>query len=210
VVQDFERRTVDLPEDYVECFSFVTPVIEMPLYLGWLRKRYDSLGGSLRQRTIPDFNDLPDTFDIVVNCTGLESGVLLDDSEVYPVRGQIIRVRSSMSEMHLDQQIETLTYIVPRSEDVVLGGVAQQGNWNLDLSDEDHDSILKKCSSIIPELRDAEIIEDLVALRPGRTVVRLEKEFIGDHSVVHNYGHGGSGVTLSWGCADEVVELVNG
>ena len=210
VVQDFERRTVDLPEDYVECFSFVTPVIEMPLYLGWLRKRYDSLGGSLRQRTIPDFDNLSDTFDVVVNCTGLESGVLLDDGEVYPVRGQIIRVRSSMSEMHLDQQIETLTYIVPRSEDVVLGGVAQQGNWNLDLSDADHDSILKKCSSIIPELRDAEIIEDLVALRPGRTVVRLEKEFLGDHSVVHNYGHGGSGVTLSWGCADEVVELVNG
>jgi D-amino-acid oxidase len=112
--------------------------------------------------------------------------------------------------MHLDQQHETLTYIVPRVNDMVLGGVAQEGNWNLDLSDEDHDSILKKCSSIIPELRDAEIIEDLVALRPGRTVVRLEKEFIGDHSVVHNYGHGGSGVTLSWGCADEVVELVNG
>jgi D-amino-acid oxidase len=210
VVQDFEHRTGDLPEGYVDCFSFVTPVIEMPLYLGWLRKRYDSLGGSLRQRTIPDFDDLPDTFDVIVNCTGLESGVLLDDEEVYPVRGQIIRVRSSMSEMHLDQQIETLTYIVPRSEDVVLGGVAQQGNWNLGLSDEDHDSILKKCSSIIPELRDAEIIEDLVALRPGRTVVRLEKEFLGDHLVVHNYGHGGSGVTLSWGCADEVVELVNG
>ena len=139
VVQDFERRTGSLPEDYVECFSFVTPVIEMPLYLGWLRKRYDSLGGSLRQRTIPDFDDLPDTFDVVVNCTGLESGVLLDDGEVYPVRGQIIRVRSSISEMHLDQQIETLTYIVPRSEDVVLGGVAQQGNWNLGLNDEDHD-----------------------------------------------------------------------
>ena len=210
VVQDFERRTGSLPEDYVECFSFVTPVIEMPLYLGWLRKRYDSLGGSLRQRTIPDFDDLPDTFDVVVNCTGLESGVLLDDGEVYPVRGQIIRVRSSISEMHLDQQIETLTYIVPRSEDVVLGGVAQQGNWNLGLNDEDHDGILKKCSSIIPELKDAEIIEDLVALRPGRTVVRLEKEFLGNHPVVHNYGHGGSGVTLSWGCADEVVELVNG
>ena len=210
VVQDFERRTGDLPNGYVECFSFVTPVIEMPLYLGWLRKRYDSLGGSLRQRTIPDFDVLPDTFDVVVNCTGLESGVLLDDGEVYPVRGQIIRVRSSISEMHLDQQIETLTYIVPRSEDVVLGGVAQQGNWNLGLSDEDRDSILKKCSSIIPELRDAEIIEDLVALRPGRTVVRLEKEFLGNHPVVHNYGHGGSGVTLSWGCADEVVELVNG
>ena len=210
VVQNFERRTGSLPEGYVECFSFVTPVIEMPIYLRWLRRQYDSLGGALQQRTVSSFDDFPDVFNAVVNCTGLDSGALLNDDEVYPVRGQIIRVKSSMAEMHLDQQIETLAYIVPRSEDVVLGGVAQQGNWNLNLSDEDHDSILEKCGSIIPEPKNAEVIEDLVALRPGRTVVRLEREILGKHPVVHNYGHGGSGVTLSWGCADEVVELVDG
>jgi D-amino-acid oxidase len=36
----------------------------------------------------------------------------------------------------------------------------------------------------------------------------LEKESIGEKIVIHNYGHGGAGVTLSWGCADEVVKLV--
>jgi glycine/D-amino acid oxidase-like deaminating enzyme len=93
---------------------------------------------------------------------------------------------------------------------VVLGGVAQQGSWSLEQNTEDHDFILNKCASIIPELKDAEIIEDLVGLRPGRTEVRLEKEERGGVDLIHNYGHGGSGVTLSWGCADEVVELVNG
>ena len=34
--------------------------------------------------------------------------------------------------------------------------------------------------------------------------VRVERE----GHVVHCYGHGGAGVTLSWGCADEVVELL--
>ena len=66
-----------------------------------------------------------------------------------------------------------------------------------------------KCKSIIPELESAEVIEDLVGLRPGRTEVRLEKEEKNGTSLIHNYGHGGSGVTLSWGCADEVVELAN-
>ena len=209
-VDDFERTTDNLPSGYVEAFSFVTPIIEMTIYLGWLMQRYISLGGKSEMRTVSHFEDALTQFDVVVNCTGLNSGKLLDDDQVYPVRGQIIRVRAPLTEMHLDQQIETLAYIVPRSEDVVLGGVAQQGNWSLDQDVADHDFILDKCRNIIPELGSAEVIEDLVGLRPGRTEVRLERE--GKHSkyLIHNYGHGGSGVTLSWGCADEVVELANG
>ena len=92
---------------------------------------------------------------------------------------------------------------------MVLGGVTQEGNWSTDPTDEDRNFILEKCSNIIPELKKAEIIEDIVGLRPGRTEVRLEKEISSGRTIVHNYGHGGSGVTLSWGCAEEVVELVN-
>ena len=210
VVDNFERTNENLPSEYVESFSFVTPIIEMPIYLGWLMKKYDTLGGKLEKKTISSFDAIKPIFDIIVNCTGLNSGELLKDEEVYPVRGQIIRVKAPLTEMYLDQQIETLAYIVPRSTDVILGGVAQQGNWSLEQNEEDHDFILNKCASIIPELRDAEIIEDMVGLRPGRTEVRLEKEEIDNFDLIHNYGHGGSGVTLSWGCADEVVELANG
>ncbi len=210
VVDNFERTNENLPSEYVESFSFVTPIIEMPIYLGWLMKKYDTLGGKLEKKTISSFHGIKPIFDIIVNCTGLNSGELLKDEEVYPVRGQIIRVKAPLTEMYLDQQIETLAYIVPRSTDVILGGVAQQGNWSLEQNTEDHDFILNKCASIIPELRDAEIIEDMVGLRPGRTEVRLEKEEIDNFDLIHNYGHGGSGVTLSWGCADEVVELANG
>jgi D-amino-acid oxidase len=52
-----------------------------------------------------------------------------------------------------------------------------------------------------------------VGLRPARPSVRLEEERLAHGAgqvsrVVHCYGHGGAGVTLSWGCADEVASLV--
>lgn len=50
------------------------------------------------------------------------------------------------------------------------------------------------------------VIRTVVGLRPFRPsgfVVRAES--LGDKLLVHNYGHGGGGVTLSWGCAEEVV-----
>ena len=208
-VDNFERITDDLPSDYVECFSFMTQVIEMPIYLEWLMNRYNLLGGKLEKRRVNDFSEVPEKFQLVVNCTGLSSGELCNDSEVYPVRGQIIRIKPKLNQMHLDQQIPTLAYIVPRSNDMILGGVAQEGNWSLEPTEEDRNFILEKCSKIIPDLNNAEIIEEMVGLRPGRTEVRLEKEQISGKTIIHNYGHGGSGVTLSWGCAEEVVEIAN-
>jgi len=38
--------------------------------------------------------------------------------------------------------------------------------------------------------------------------VRLEVEQIGAARCVHNYGHGGSGVTLSWGSAHTAAALL--
>ena len=208
-VENFVKITDDLPGDYVECFSFITSIIEMPVYLRWIYDEYEKLGGKMQQKEITNFSEISDEFDLIVNCTGLDSGKLLDDKEVYPIRGQVLRVKSDIKEMHLDQQIPTLAYIVPRSNDMILGGVAQKDNWDISSKSEDSEFILKKCSEILPDLADIEIIEELVGLRPGRTAVRLDKELISGRPLIHNYGHGGSGVTLSWGCADSVVELAN-
>jgi D-amino-acid oxidase len=49
----------------------------------------------------------------------------------------------------------------------------------------------------------------IAGLRPFRErSYRLEQEDVAGKFVVHNYGHGGAGITLSWGCAQEVVDLV--
>jgi D-amino-acid oxidase len=54
------------------------------------------------------------------------------------------------------------------------------------------------------------VLEDVVCVRPARSSVRLESERFEDGRVVHNYGHGGAGFTVSWGCAEEVARLVDG
>jgi D-amino-acid oxidase len=66
--------------------------------------------------------------------------------------------------------------------------------------------ILRRCAQIEPRLKDAHIIEHQVGLRPTRPTIRVEREPLGSATLLHNYGHGGSGVSLSWGCARELTE----
>ena len=63
----------------------------------------------------------------------------------------------------------------------------------------------KRACRIIPELRKGTVVQKWSGVRPMRRGgVRLELE---GNSTVHNYGHGGSGILTSWGCAERVVEL---
>ena len=91
----------------------------------------------------------------------------------------------------------------------VLGGTAQKGDWHGEVRESDTKEILEKCSMLWPELDRSKIVGKAVGLRPSRNEVRLEADTSDDRMVIHNYGHGGAGVTLSWGCADEVVALVS-
>ena len=94
---------------------------------------------------------------------------------------------------------------MPASDEIVVGGTDEVGDWSRTPSPDIAQSILARASALVPELATAIVLRHKVGLRPARPEVRLERE--GD--VVHCYGHGGAGVTLSWGCADEVVELVS-
>jgi D-amino-acid oxidase len=59
----------------------------------------------------------------------------------------------------------------------------------------------------VPELRGARVLSRAVGLRPGRPTVRLDRTLVAGRPVIACYGHGGAGVTLSWGCARDVVAL---
>ena len=134
---------------------------------------------------------------------------LCQDTEVKPVRGQIIYINQDPGFGRFDQQPETLTYTIPRRDCTVLGGTAQSDDWSLELRDSDRETILQKCEAVWPELDRSKIIGESVGLRPSRSEVRLESEKVNGTLIIHNYGHGGAGVTLSWGCADEVARMLS-
>ena len=197
----------EIPEGYVFGWQFRAPVIEMQLYMPWLRSRVEALGGSFVQSFVEDLNEV--SGEVVVNCVGLGARELCGDEEVRPARGQVIFIDQDPGIGHFDQQPETLTYTIPRSDVTVLGGTAQVDDWGMDIRAEDDKLILSKVEALWPELDRSRIIGGAVGLRPSRSEVRLDVEYIGERKVVHNYGHGGAGVTLSWGCAEEVANLVS-
>ena len=125
------------------------------------------------------------------------------------MRGQIIVVEASeVSEFRLDDA--TVTYIIPRLHDVVLGGTAEEHVYDTGIDEASAASIREHCGRLIPALSTAPMRAHKVGIRPCRTTVRLEMETVDGQRIVHNYGHGGAGVTLSWGCAVEVVSLCDG
>jgi D-amino-acid oxidase len=174
-----------------------------------LVKRVSELGGRLEQREVTSFADITG-FDVIVNCAALGNRELSSDTDVHPVRGQIIRIKKpDIGEdiIHLNSQVLP-TYIVPRSGDCLLGGTYQTDDWNLDVDKKIAEEILERTKTLLPALGQVEILEHKVGLRPGRSRVRLELEDINGVPVIHNYGHGSIGHTLSWGCAREIAAIV--
>ena len=146
----------EIPEGYVFGWQFRAPVIEMHLYMPWLRSRVESLGGTFRQSFVEDISKVPG--EVVVNCVGLGARELCQDNEVRPARGQVIFLDQDPGIGHFDQQPETLTYTIPRSDVTVLGGTAQIDDWGMDIRPEENDLILDKVEALWPELDRSKII----------------------------------------------------
>ena len=201
-VPSLDRETA-LPGGYTDGWTFVTPVVEMPRYLRWLRSRVEELGGTVTRMILSGLPPAGNGADAVVNCAGLGSRLMAGDRSVVPVRGQVVYVEQvGLDRWWLDSAGPT--YVVPRAHDIVVGGTDDEGEWSRTPSPETARQILARATALVPELAKARVLRHKVGLRPVRPGVRVER--VGD--VVHCYGHGGAGVTLSWGTADEVAALV--
>jgi D-amino-acid oxidase len=190
-----------VPAGWTTGWSFAAPIADMGVYLDWLAGRIVRLGGTITRLNL---GSLPER-GLVVNCSGLGARLLGHDPSVVPVQGQV----AVLEQIGLDRwwlDATGPTYVVPRERDIVVGGTAVEGEWSRTPSPETVADILDRAARLVPALRDARVLRHRVGLRPVRPAVRLER--VGD--VVHCYGHGGAGVTLSWGVADDVVALLGG
>jgi D-amino-acid oxidase len=200
----------ELPDGFVTGWAYTALIIDMPLYLDYLSQRLVNAGGRLDIGGSMSIGEIVAQAPVAVNCTGFGARDLIADADVAAVRGELVVVDNPGIERFLAEVSGSpeLTYILPQGKHVILGGSAEVGRTDLTPDPEIAAGILARCIALEPKLRGARVIEHRVGLRPTRPQVRLEHVKVDGCHLIHNYGHGGAGVTLSWGCAQEVLSLV--
>ena len=194
-------------------YAFSTYLVHCKTYLPWLLQCFIKAGGITLQAKVNNLSELT-SYDIVINCTGLGAAQLVGDPNVYPAAGHIVSVKAPwVSQYFIEAQPlagKYRAYVIPHVDSTILEGTFDTKNISQDVVPEDVTEIMRRCQVLVPSLSGAEIVDTWVGVRPMRKGgVRLEKdERTGRPVVIHCYGHGSLGVSMSWGCAEEVGSIV--
>jgi D-amino-acid oxidase len=187
-------RRDELPAGYERGWLCEVPLVAM-------RRHLDSLRSFMITRAT--VSSLQEISGLVVNCTGLGARELAGDDQIFAERGQVVYVRARSDTPCLCDE-DQLIYVLPREDACVVGGTSEPGDEDDSVRAEQTELLLARARRIVPELASAELLGARAGLRPvrlgGPRVERVGR-------IIHCYGHGGAGVTLSWGCAQEVVKL---
>jgi D-amino-acid oxidase len=201
--------------------------VEMPEYVPLLYDAYLALGGTTEHRTVTADEVASLDGAAVFNCSGYGSRELFGDDSMQAIKGHILQVPYDGAEplpfsyTYTPSEYSHYAYMYPRKESILFGGSYLRG----DLSDgqwqgESPERPMVIDGETIPERLytvTEDILRDVVAFttddvdvkygyRPYRADgMRIER----DGDVVHNYGHGGSGVSLSWWSALQAVQHVD-
>lgn len=212
--------------DAVDAYEHLAPMIDTDRYLAWLLREVRAEGCAIevalvRGNLVEEQNRLLRRYDAstIVNCSGLGAVELAGDDDLRPLRGAVVHARNpgltSAHCMAFDEHVggQNMVFIVPRGRDrLVLGGIVEPDQWTTELTMKSRQvlEMVARCRAFLPAIRDVQLLPGnpvRVGLRPYRQRnVRLET--VPGSAVVHNIGHGGSGFTFSWGCAEEAVDLV--
>lgn len=204
----------ELPGGYATGVRATVPIIDTATHLAHLRDRLAAAGGRIERRSAGSLDEAAGRAGYVVNCTGLGARELVPDPGVRPVQGQLVVVENPGVEEWVVSAYKEATatlYALPQPYGLVLGGTAVEDAWGTEPDPAVAEGIVARCARILPEVARARVLGHRVGLRPARPAVRLEAEQLpGGALCVHNYGHGGAGVTVAWGCAEEAAGLLAG
>lgn len=201
---DFRALTPVETRGFRSGMAVTLPFADMPTYLAYLEGRLVSAGAAIDRRHVEKLSDFSGV--AVVNATGRGSRELADDITLTPVRGvHVVLSNVGVEEFTMEAVAAPWwTNIFPHPDRTLVGGVALPANDDTPDS-EVAEAILARATAVEPRLADARVLGHEVGWRPVRTRPRVEVDEAG---VVHAYGHGVLGVTVSWGVAEDVAALV--
>jgi len=215
-----------VPDRYEWGVRVRVPTIDMRRYMPWLEQRVSTLGGVFEKA---HFSGVSSCFerdvDAVVNTSGLGARELVPDVAMTPIRGQIVSAPNNIAlrECFADSsQTGETTYVFPFEDRIVIGGTYEKGVEETTTDETALALIVERGRTMLresghPRADDLALtlLSTWAGLRPARVIgtnnasIRVELEHWPDgRALIHDYGHAGVGVTVSWGCADEVVKLV--
>ncbi|KAL0578233.1 hypothetical protein V5O48_003770 [Marasmius crinis-equi] len=232
------KRRIDPENGGVDAYEIMAPIIDTDTAMGWLMDLVKAKGAKMHTETIhgdllQQEQSLRERYGVeaIVNCTGIAGAEVAADNSCYPIRGGLIRVVNDGKNFPKIEAAMTISadvarkseivFIVPRNDNILLmGGFTEPNEWSLDLTLESPvmQRMKARCEAFLPELKNARLDPDYPiaqGLRPFRgTNIRVERELrslgtgAAPSRIVHSYGHGGAGWSLSFGCAGDVVNLI--
>ncbi|MDQ2824913.1 MAG: FAD-binding oxidoreductase [Verrucomicrobiota bacterium] len=189
-------------------FVLSVPLMDTTIYLDYLAKRLVDAGGEINGNVrFGKLEDVDPTFDLIVNCSGIGARELVNDVDLESHRGQVAIVPKVDISSAIVCDYDPLMYAIPRANDCLFGGTNDLSD-NRAVDPTTTARIVAECSRVL-NVEPPKVVEERVGLRPFRkSGVCLRADRLRDgRAVIHDYGHGGSGFTLSWGCAEQVWRL---
>lgn len=187
-------------------WHFRAPRVEPALFMPWIER---VIGVPIESREVGSLDEI--RADVVVNCTGLGARRLTGDRELRAVYGGIVVTEPGEMDMSVsvsDDRLEgQVFYSIPRRAEMVLGGSTEpcEDDRATTIDSALESAILERCRAA--GMTPGRVIRSYGGLRPFRSRIRVERD-ASNPRIVHNYGHGGSGYTLCWGCALDVVSII--
>ena len=143
------------------CAAWEEMRIEPSIYLDALMTDFLNWGGKVVIRRFDTPRDIASlTENVIVNCTGLGSKALFNDSDLMPLKGQLVvlvpQPEVTYSTSGIGRQLPPnsgFLHMMPRSDGIILGGTSLRDNWSLDIEENERKRVVDLHMELFASMR---------------------------------------------------------